>query len=90
MPYFTRYFRGTHQQQQAAASLARTVGTQERLTKSSLSVAASRDYCAYLDNTIWAFLADDREGFKSYSTQNLQIELVRLESDFSRIIESAS
>ena len=85
MPYFTRYFRGTRDQELAADSLAKTVDTQQRMAAGASSVASS-DYCTYLDNMIWAFLADDSEGFKAYSAQNLQYELVRLERDLGKVL----
>jgi hypothetical protein len=91
MPYFTRYFRGTREQELAADSLAKSVDMQERMAQGSSSVARSQDYCTYVDSMIWAFLiADDMEGLKARSAQNLQYELVRLEGEFERTLKLGS
>jgi hypothetical protein len=90
MPYFTRYFRGTRDQELAADSLAKTVGIQEQLSKGAPSVAASRDYCAYLDSVLWAFLLPPDEGLKPHLVTSLQSELVQLERELLKTLEAGS
>jgi hypothetical protein len=86
MPYFTRYFHGPREQQRAAEALANTVDMQERIAQGSPSIATSGDYCAYLDNMLWAVLLTGDENLKAHSMQNLQSELLRLERDLGRVL----